>query len=75
MFYAILFKSFTFHSPLIVGSVVIVLQRVCVGKGESIWDQFAHGGNLANKDTGDVACDSYHKVKDDIEALKYLGVS
>ena len=34
------------------------------GKGESIWDTFTHeGGNVRNNDTGDVACDSYHKYK------------
>ena len=32
------------------------------GKGESIWDTFSHeGGNVYNNDTGDIACDSYHK--------------
>ena len=32
------------------------------GKGVNIWDTFAHeGGNVYNNDTGDVACDSYHK--------------
>ena len=33
------------------------------GKGEGIWDVFAHNGLAANNDTGDVACDSYHKYK------------
>ncbi len=32
------------------------------GKGLNIWDTFTHeGGNVYNNDTGDVACDSYHK--------------
>ena len=32
------------------------------GKGESIWDRFAHTpGRIQNGDTGDVACDSYHR--------------
>ncbi|CAK8692258.1 unnamed protein product [Clavelina lepadiformis] len=45
------------------------------GKGESIWDTFTHeGGNVRNNDTGDVACDSYHKYKDDVQLLKGLSV-
>ena len=31
-------------------------------KGKSIWDTFAQTpGKIANNDTGNVACDSYHK--------------
>lgn len=31
-------------------------------KGVQIWDTFSHiPGNIANNDTGDVACDSYNK--------------
>ena len=31
-------------------------------KGPSIWDTFTHGGGtIVNDDTGDVACDSYHR--------------
>ena len=45
------------------------------GKGESIWDRFAHqAGNIKNGDTGDVACDSYHRYKDDIALLKQLNL-
>ncbi|XP_025092494.1 LOW QUALITY PROTEIN: lactase-phlorizin hydrolase-like [Pomacea canaliculata] len=45
------------------------------GKGPSIWDTFVHHGNhIANKDTGDVACDSYHHIADDVRILKELGV-
>lgn len=45
------------------------------GKGESIWDRFAHTpGNVANNDTGDVACDHYHRYLEDVALLKELGV-
>ncbi len=44
------------------------------GKGESIWDRYAHAGMLANKVTGDVACDQYHRFKLDIALLKRLGI-
>lgn len=43
------------------------------GKGESIWDRYAHGvGHIKGGDTGDVACDHYHLYKKDIELLKRL---
>lgn len=45
------------------------------GKGPSIWDNFTHvPGNVANNDTGDVACDSYNKLEEDIYLLRALGV-
>src|ERR1700739_4293852 len=44
-------------------------------KGESIWDRFAHTvGKGKGADTGDVACDSYHRYKEDIEVAKKLNV-
>ncbi len=37
------------------------------GAGESIWDRFSHTpGNMANGDTGDVACDHYNRWREDI---------
>ncbi len=43
------------------------------GRGESIWDVFSHTpGKVKNGDTGDVACDSYHRWRDDIELLKEM---
>ncbi|HTV78162.1 MAG TPA: GH1 family beta-glucosidase [Steroidobacteraceae bacterium] len=45
------------------------------GKGESIWDRFSHtAGHIRNGDTGDVACDSYHRYADDIALLKQLNL-
>ncbi|XP_010210648.1 PREDICTED: lactase-phlorizin hydrolase [Tinamus guttatus] len=46
------------------------------GKGLSIWDQYAHTPlKIGNDETGDVACDSYHKIEEDVEMLKGLQVS
>jgi beta-glucosidase len=43
------------------------------GKGESIWDRYAHSvGHIKGGDTGDVACDHYHLFKGDIALLKRL---
>ena len=45
------------------------------GRGKTIWDVFSHTpGKVANGDTGDVACDSYHRTAEDIALLKNLGV-
>jgi len=46
------------------------------GKGESIWDRFAHThGNIKNGDTGDIGCNHYHRWSEDIEIMKDLGLS
>jgi beta-glucosidase len=45
------------------------------GKGESCWDRFCHTpGHILNGDTGDVACDHYHRWKEDIALMKQLGL-
>jgi beta-glucosidase len=44
------------------------------GRGESIWDVFSHTpGKTLNGDTGDVACDHYHRWQDDIKIMQSLG--
>ena len=45
------------------------------GRGESIWDRFsATPGNVANGDTGAVACDTYHRYAEDIRLMRTLGI-
>ena len=45
------------------------------GRGPSIWDTFSHTpGRTLNGETGDVACDHYHRWRDDIALMQELGV-
>jgi beta-glucosidase len=45
------------------------------GKGESIWDRFTHSPyHVLNGETGDVACDHYHRMPQDVELMKRLGL-
>ena len=46
------------------------------GKGESIWDRFAHTpGKIKNGDTGDVACDSYHRWREDVALMQAMNLN
>jgi beta-glucosidase len=43
------------------------------GRGPSIWDTFSHTeGKVKNNETGDIACDFYHKYPADINMVKDL---
>ena len=45
------------------------------GRGLSIWDTFSHTpGKTDNGDTGDVACDMYHRYPADVALMKGLGI-
>ncbi|RPI32742.1 MAG: beta-glucosidase [Chloroflexota bacterium] len=45
------------------------------GKGESIWDRWCHTpGHIKNNDTGDVACDHYHRWEEDVDLMARLGL-
>ncbi|XP_048526007.1 myrosinase 1-like, partial [Dendroctonus ponderosae] len=47
------------------------------GKGENMWDRFLHDNASRTTDgkNADIACDSYHKWREDVRLLTELGVS
>ena len=46
------------------------------GRGPSVWDTFSRTpGKVRGGDTGDVACDSYHRFPEDADLLRSLGLS
>src|SRR5690242_11427663 len=36
------------------------------GRGPSIWDVYCRSGEIRTHDTGDVACDHYHRYREDV---------
>lgn len=45
------------------------------GAGASIWHRFSHTpGTTFNGDTGDVACDHYHRWRDDVALMREMGL-
>ncbi|MEO7122972.1 MAG: GH1 family beta-glucosidase [Lacisediminihabitans sp.] len=45
------------------------------GRGPSIWDTFAHTpGRITDGTTGDVADDHYHRLEEDLDLMKTLGL-
>lgn len=45
------------------------------GKGESIWDRFCRQpGKIAGGETGDRACDHYHRHAEDVAAMQAMGL-
>lgn len=46
------------------------------GKGLGIWDYFANGeqGHIAHGESGNVACDHYHRYKEDVALMKEIGL-
>ncbi|MFG6462981.1 GH1 family beta-glucosidase [Roseateles sp. DXS20W] len=46
------------------------------GKGESIWDRFCRQpGVIADASNGDVACDHFHRLEEDLDLIASLGVN
>lgn len=45
------------------------------GKGESIWDRFCRmPGRIRTGETGDVACDHYHRYAEDVAMMAEMGL-
>lgn len=45
------------------------------GRGESVWDAFSHQpGKVLGGHTGDVACDHYHRFREDVALMAQMGV-
>ena len=45
------------------------------GRTPSIWDTFSHTPHKVERsETGDIACDHYHRHAEDIELMRHLGV-
>ncbi len=45
------------------------------GRGASIWDTFSHTpGKIHHGDTGDIACDQYHHLEEDLDLMSELGL-
>jgi beta-glucosidase len=45
------------------------------GRGTSIWDTFSHTpGKVYRGDTGDIACDQYHRIEEDLDLMASLGL-
>ena len=45
------------------------------GRGPSIWDICCHeGGHVYESHTGDVACDHYHRFREDVALMREIGL-
>src|SRR5437667_5321769 len=45
------------------------------GRGLSVWDTFSRTpGNVRHGDTGDIACDSYHRYHEDVALMASFGL-
>ena len=45
------------------------------GRAPSVWDTFTHSpGKVANGETGDVACDHYHRYREDVSLMSEIGL-
>jgi beta-glucosidase len=72
-------QSFAFPSGFVWGTATSAYQIEGAtredGRGESIWDRFARKpAAIQDGKTGDVACDHYHRYRDDVALMASLGL-
>ena len=72
-------KTFRFPDGFLWGCATSAYQiegsPLADGAGPSIWHRFSHTpGMTLNGETGDVACDHYHRMKDDVRLMAGLGL-
>ena len=66
-------ESFTFGSAT--AAYQVEGAATADGRTPSIWDTFSHTpGAVWNGDTGDTACDHYHRLDDDLDLMAELGL-
>lgn len=67
-----------YYILLVVSYFILLVLPVLqfLGKGENIWDRLIHTHPELVRDgtNADIACDSYHKYKEDVELIKTIGV-
>ncbi|KAI3942363.1 hypothetical protein MKW92_034471 [Papaver armeniacum] len=44
------------------------------GRTPSVWDTFTHAGKMADKSTGDITSDQYHRYKEDVQLMVDTGL-
>src|SRR5262245_44113753 len=72
-------QGFMFDSTFLFGAATAAYQVeggvASDRRGPSIWDEFLRvPGNGANGDNGDIACDHYHRWREDVALMKRLGL-
>jgi beta-glucosidase len=48
--------------------------RSCGGRADSVWDRYAMEGRIEDGSNPFRACDHYHRWREDIELMKWLGI-
>jgi beta-glucosidase len=73
-------SSYQFPADFLWGSATAAYQiegsPLADGAGPSIWQRFSHTpGMTHNGDTGDIACDHYHRMPEDVALMASLGLN